>query len=273
MRILFLGDVVGRTGRSAALEALPRLKKDFDLDLIVVNGENSAHGFGITANICKEFYDAGTDVLTTGNHVWDQREILGYIDSDPRLVRPANFPKGTPGRGFTEYKLPDGRKVLVVQVMGRLFMEPLDNPFESLDNILKSYRLGNTVAAIIVDVHAEATSEKMAMGVAFDGRVSMVVGSHSHVPTADAQILPGGTAYQTDAGMCGAYDSVIGMEKTVATARFTRRVPGERLTPATGDATVCGLFIETDDGTGLAKTIHAVRLGGRLAESLPPCKA
>ncbi len=269
MKLLYLGDVVGRSGRTAALEAVARLKRELQLDFVVVNAENAAHGFGVTQKICEEFYAVGTDVVTTGNHVWDQRELVGYIDSDPRLVRPANFPKGTPGRGYTEIKLPDGRAVVVIQLMGRLFMEPLDNPFEAVDNILKLYRLGKTASAIIVDVHAEATSEKMALGCACDGRASIVVGSHSHVPTADVMIMPGGTAYQTDAGMCGCYDSVIGMDKVAATARFTRRVPGDRLTPATGNATACGLYVETDDATGLAKIAHPVRLGGHLSESLP----
>jgi len=269
MRILFLGDVVGRSGRSAALEALPGLRRDLKLDFVVVNGENAAHGFGITPKICTDFYEAGADALTTGNHVWDQRELISYIDGDARLVRPANFPKGTPGRGAAEIPLPDGRKVLVAQVMGRLFLEPLDDPFQVMEDILSRYRLGATVAAIIVDVHAEATSEKMALGHALDGRVSLVVGSHSHVPTADAQVLPGGTAYLTDAGMCGDYDSVIGMGKDVAISRFTRRVPGDRLTPADGEATVCGVFIETDDRSGRAVAIAPLRIGGRLQQAFP----
>ncbi len=269
MNILYLGDVVGRSGRTAALAALPRLREKLALDCIVVNAENAAHGFGVTPKICEEFYASGTHVVTTGNHVWDQRELISHIDGDPRLIRPANFPKGTPGRGHAEALLPDGRKVLVIQVMGRLFLEPLDDPFQVLEDILSRYRLGATVAAIVVDVHAEATSEKMALGHVLDGRVSAVVGSHSHVPTADAQILPRGTAYLTDAGMCGDYDSVIGMTKELAISRFTRRVPGERLTPADGEATVCGLFVATDDRSGLATRVHPVRLGGRLQQSCP----
>ncbi|MBN2752927.1 MAG: TIGR00282 family metallophosphoesterase [Rhodospirillaceae bacterium] len=269
MKILYLGDVVGRSGRTAVIDALPCLRRDLGLDFVVVNGENAAHGFGLTPKICAEFYEAGADVVTTGNHVWDQRELIAYIDSDPRLIRPANFPKGTPGRGATEIRMPDGRKVLVVQVMGRLFLEPLDDPFQAMEGFLTRDRLGATVAAILVDVHAEATSEKMALGHALDGRVSLVVGSHSHVPTADAQILPHGTAYLTDAGMCGDYDSVIGMMKDVAISRFTRRVPGDRLTPADGEATVCGVYIETDDRTGLAVSIAPVRLGGRLQRAMP----
>jgi 2',3'-cyclic-nucleotide 2'-phosphodiesterase len=269
MKILYLGDVVGRSGRTAAVEAIPALKRDLKLDFVIVNGENSAHGFGITPKICAEFYEAGADAVTTGNHVWDQREIIGYIDSDPRLVRPANFPRGTPGRGVTVLPLPDGRKVLVAQVMGRLFLDPLDDPFQAMDEILSKHRLGATVAAAIVDIHAEATSEKMAMGHALDGRVSLVVGSHSHVPTADAQVLPGGTAYLTDAGMCGDYDSVIGMSKAVAISRFTKKIPGDRLTPADGEATVCGVYVETDDRSGLATQVAMLRIGGRLSRAYP----
>lgn len=269
MKLLYLGDVVGRTGRAAALEAIPQLRRDLGLDFVVVNGENSAHGFGITPKICQEFYEAGADAITTGNHVWDQRELIAYIDGDPRLVRPANFPRGTPGRGVAEVPLPDGRKVLVAQVMGRLFLDPLDDPFQALEDILSRHRLGVTVAAVVVDVHAEATSEKMALGHAFDGRATLVVGSHSHVPTADAQVLSGGTAYITDAGMCGDYDSVIGMGKAVAISRFTKKIPGERLSPADGEATVCGIYVETDDRTGLARRAEPVRIGGRLSRAHP----
>lgn len=269
MKLLYLGDVVGRSGRAAAIAALPQLRRDLKLDFVVVNGENSAHGFGITPKICAEFYEAGADAITTGNHVWDQRELIPYIDGDARLVRPANFPRGTPGRGAAEVPLPDGRKVLVAQVMGRLFLDPLDDPFQALEDILSRHRLGVTVAAVVVDVHAEATSEKMALGHAFDGRASLVVGSHSHVPTADAQVLPRGTAYITDAGMCGDYDSVIGMGKAVAISRFTKKIPGERLSPADGEATVCGIYIETDDRTGLALEAHPLRIGGRLARAWP----
>lgn len=269
MRILYCGDVVGRSGREAVIKRLPGLRRDLSLDFIVVNGENAAHGFGLTPKICAEFYEAGVDALTTGNHAWDQREILAYIDSDPRLLRPMNFPPGTPGRGAQLYAAPGGRKVLVMQVMGRLFMDPLDDPFAAVEAELARHRLGATVAAIVLDVHGEATSEKMALGHVADGRVSLVVGSHSHVPTADAQILPGGTAYQTDAGMCGDYDSVIGMRKDLAIFRFVRKIPGEKLAPADGEGTLCGVLVETDDATGLARTIAPLRLGGRLAEQTP----
>ena len=272
MRLLYLGDVVGRAGRDAVVERLPEIRTRLNLDFVVVNGENAAHGFGITPKICEEFYAAGVDVLTLGNHSWDQREIMPYIDGDARLLRPANYPVGTPGKGVGVYALPRGRKVMVVQVMGRLFMDPLDDPFAALERELNRVRLGAAgggADAIIIDVHAEATSEKMALGHVADGRASLVVGSHSHIPTADIQILPGGTAYQTDAGMCGDYDSVIGMKKDAAIHKFVRKIPGERLSPADGPGTVCGVFVETDDRTGLAVKVGALRLGPRLAETWP----
>ncbi|MBF0563273.1 MAG: YmdB family metallophosphoesterase, partial [Alphaproteobacteria bacterium] len=239
------------------------------LDFVIVNGENAAHGFGITSKICQEFYTLGVDVITTGNHVWDQREILTYIENDVRLLRPLNYPRGAPGRGAVVYDGPGGRKILVMQLMCRLFMDPLDDPFAAMDAVLSTYRLGERVQAVIVDIHGEASSEKMALGHYADGRASLVVGTHTHVPTADAQILPGGTAYQTDAGMCGDYDSVTGVLKHTSIARFVRKLPSERLTPAEGEATLCGLYLETDEVSGLAKVVQPVRVGGRLAQALP----
>ncbi len=270
MRVLFLGDVVGRAGRDAVIQRMPELKRRLEVDFAVVNAENAAHGFGITPKICEEFYAAGVDVLTLGNHSWDQREIMPYMDGDPRLLRPLNYPVGTPGRGMGIYPGPRGRKVMVVQVMGRLFMDPLDDPFAALERELGRMRLGPGGADfILVDVHAEATSEKMAIAHAFDGRASLVVGTHSHIPTADAQILSGGTAFQSDAGMCGDYDSVIGMKKEAAIFKLVRKIPGERLTPAEGPGTVCGVLVESDDRTGRAVKIGAVRIGPRLAEAWP----
>ncbi|MCB2101197.1 MAG: YmdB family metallophosphoesterase [Rhodobacterales bacterium] len=269
MRILYCGDVVGKSGRRVVLDNLPRLRAELALDFVIVNGENAAHGFGITEGMCDAFLNGGADVLTTGNHVWDRREIMNYIEGQPRLLRPINYPEGTPGKGWGLYEDAKGRRVLVVHPMGRLFMDPLDDPFAAVERVLATCRLGKDVAAIVVDIHAEATSEKMAMGHVCDGRASMVVGSHSHVPTADAQILPGGTAFQTDAGMCGDYDSVIGMVKDGAIARFVSKMPGIRLAPAEGEATLCGLFAETDDATGLAVSVCPVRLGGRLRPVLP----
>ncbi len=269
MRILILGDVVGSSGRKAVAEHLPRLRRDLDLDFIVVNGENAAHGYGITAPLCAELYAAGADVITTGNHVWDQREIAGYIENDPRLLRPLNYSAGTPGRGFGTFPARGGRSVLVVHPMGRLYMEPLDNPFAAVEAVMANHRLGASVAAALVDIHAEATSEKMAMAHFLDGRVSAVVGSHTHVPTADARILPGGTAYISDLGMCGDYDSVIGMEKGPATERFVKKVIDRRLEPATGPGAIAGLYLETDDRTGRALRAEPVRIGPGLAPAMP----
>ncbi|MBX6370376.1 MAG: YmdB family metallophosphoesterase [Rhodospirillales bacterium] len=268
MRLLYCGDVVGRAGRDAVVSQVPVLRRRLALDFVAVEGENAAHGFGITSTICEEFFAAGVDAITLGNHAWDQREILQYIAGEPRLLRPANAPEGTPGAGTGVFTTADGRRVLVVNVMTRLFMDALDDPFRIAREAVENAPLGEVQAAI-VDVHGEATSEKMAMGHHLDGSVSLVVGSHSHVPTADAQILPGGTAYQTDAGMCGDYDSVIGMRKETAVARFVTKLPGERLAPAEGPGTLCGVFVETDDATGLARRIAPVRVGGRLIETLP----
>lgn len=269
MRLIFLGDVVGRSGREAVYKYLPELKEKYRPDAVVVNGENAASGFGITNKIAKEFFANGVDIITLGNHSWDQREMLVKIQEDPRLVRPANYPEGTPGRGCTLLQTPKGKKLLVINVMGRLFMDPLDDPFAAVDKIVTQYQLGKQVDAILVDVHGETTSEKMAMGHFLDGRASFVVGTHTHIPTADTQILPHGTAYQTDAGMCGDYNSVIGMEIEAPIHRFTKKIPGPKLTPALGDGTVCGTLIVTDDATGLAKFAHPLRLGARLHSALP----
>jgi metallophosphoesterase (TIGR00282 family) len=268
MRVLFLGDVVGRAGRDAIATHLPGLRQSLGLDFVVANGENAAHGFGITERTARDLYEAGVDCITTGNHVWDQREILATIDGDPRLLRPINFPRGTPGRGIGVFTV-GKRRVVVVNVMTRLFMDPLDDPFAAVDAVLATQRIGGGVDLLLVDVHGEATSEKMALGHFCDGRASLVVGSHSHVPTADAQILPGGTGYQTDAGMCGDYDSVIGMKKEAAVQRFVRKMPGERLSPADGEGTLCGVFAEIAEGSGRASRIAPVRVGGRLIPAIP----
>jgi 2',3'-cyclic-nucleotide 2'-phosphodiesterase len=269
LNILLCGDVVGRSGREAIQRHLPGLKRDLAIDVAIVNAENAAHGFGLTERLAGELYDAGADILSTGNHVWDQRELIQYIERDPRILRPANFPAGTPGSGWRLHPLEGGRDVLVVNVMGRLFMEALDDPFARLESILAQYPLGRSATAIVVDFHCEATSEKMAMGHFADGRVSAVLGTHTHVPTADHQILPGGTAYVSDAGMCGDYDSVIGVEKAPAVRRFVTKMPGEKPKPAEGEASLCGVFVVIDDRTGLARRIEPVRVGGRLAEYVP----
>ena len=269
MRLLICGDVVGRSGRSVVDVELPGLRRDLDLDFVVVNGENAAGGFGITPKICDRLFEAGADVITTGNHVFDQREIIPHFDREKRLLRPDNYPAATPGRGWGVYPDRRGRKVLVLHAMGRLFMDPLDDPFAFAARRLAEDGLMRTVSAIVVDFHGEATSEKMAFGHFLDGRVSVVIGTHTHVPTADAQILPGGTAYQTDIGMCGDYDSVIGMKKGISVERFVRKMPTARLEAADGAATLCAAFVETDDATGLAVRIEPVRIGGRLSASLP----
>jgi metallophosphoesterase (TIGR00282 family) len=264
VKILYCGDIVARSGREVVLQNLPKLIESYNLDLVIANGENAAHGFGITKSICQDLFNVGVDVITTGNHAWDQKEIISYIGQEKRLLRPINYPKGTPGQGFTLIPTKKGHLVMVINAMGRLFMDPLDDPFALVDETLLKYPLGGAVKAIIVDFHAEATSEKMAMGHFCDGRASFVIGSHAHIPTADAQILPLGTAYQTDAGMCGDYNSVIGMDKAVPIWRFTKKMPGERLSPAQGPGTLCGVYVEIDDTNGLAQKICQVIIGPRL---------
>jgi metallophosphoesterase (TIGR00282 family) len=267
MKILFLGDIIGKPGREAVAAHLPGLRAGLGLDLVIANGENAAHGFGLTRPIAEEFFAMGIDVISSGNHWADQKEILTYIDQEDRILRPRNYPKGTPGRGANLYQTPSG-SVLVINVMGRVFMDALDDPFAAVEAELAACPLGEAADAIVVDMHAEATSEKMAMGHFCDGRASLVVGTHQHVPTADAQILPGGTAYQTDAGACADYDSVIGMDKNEPLQRFLRKISGARFTPATGPATLCGVLVETG-ANGLAERIEPVRLGGRLSPALP----
>lgn len=269
MRLLYVGDVVGRSGRAALLARVGELRTRLRLDALIVNGENAAAGFGITPKICEEMLAAGVDLVTTGNHVWDQKELVGYIAQQPRLLRPLNMQPGTPGSGVAEVRTRDGRRLVVIQVMSRLFMKLLDDPFRALERELAGRRLGGTADAILVDVHGEASSEKTALGHFLDGHVSLVAGTHTHIPTADAQILPGGTAYITDIGMTGDYDSVIGMEKEGALLRWRSDAPQPRLEPAKGEATLCAVYLETDDRTGLARRIDPVRLGGRLAAAWP----
>jgi metallophosphoesterase (TIGR00282 family) len=269
LRILFVGDVVGRAGRTAVLEHLPDMITDWALDLVLVNGENAAGGFGITEAIYHEFIDAGADAITLGNHAWDQREALVFIERAPRLIRPVNFPKGTPGRGSALIDTRSGKRALVVNAIGRVFMTPFDDPFAAIGRELESCPLRMAADAIVVDFHCEASSEKQAIGFFCDGRASLVVGTHTHVPTADHQILTGGTAYMTDAGMTGDYDSIIGMQKEEPLRRFTSGIPSGRFEPALGAATLSGVAVETDDATGLALKIAPVRIGGRLEPALP----
>ena len=270
MRLLFLGDVMGKTGRRAVAERLPALRTAWGLDFVVVNGENATGGMGLSAEHAKGLLAAGADVVTLGDHAFDQKDIVPLLEAEPRILRPVNYSKLAPGKGARVYDAPGGRKVLVAQVLGRVFMkQPFDDPFSAIEPVLKSHRLGVSVQAAIVDVHAEATSEKMGMGHWCDGQASLVVGTHTHVPTGDAQILKGGTAYLSDAGMCGDYDSVIGMEKLEPMRRFVTGMSKARFEPAGGEATLCGVFVETDDRTGLALRIAMVRQGGRLMEAAP----
>ncbi len=270
MRILFLGDVMGRAGRAAISTRLKELRESWRLDFVVVNGENATSGVGLSGAHAKDLLDAGADCITLGDHAFDQKDMLSFIEQEPRVIRPINFAKGAPGRGFRVFDAPSGRKILVTQVLGQVFMKrPYDDPFGLLEHVLKTHTLGGLVNASLVDIHCEATSEKMAMGHWGDGRASVVVGTHTHVPTADAQILPGGTAYLSDAGMCGDYYSVIGMEKAEPMRRFVTGMVKGRFTPATEDATLSGLYVETDDRTGKATRVEMVRQGGRLTQTGP----
>jgi metallophosphoesterase (TIGR00282 family) len=269
MRVLLIGDIVGRSGRTIVYERLPRLVRDWKLDLVVANGENSAGGFGITEAIYRELLDAGVDAVTLGNHAWDQKEALVFIERAPRLIRPLNYPAGTPGRGSAMIEAKNGAHALVVNVMGRIFMDPLDDPFAALEREIAACPLKTAADAIIIDMHAEASSEKQAMGFFLDGKVSLVVGTHTHVPTADHQVLPYGTAFMTDVGMTGDYNSCIGMAKEEPLTRFLRRIPSGKFEPALGPATLCGLAVETDDATGLARRVAPIRLGGKLEETRP----
>jgi metallophosphoesterase (TIGR00282 family) len=243
--------------------------RDWKLDFVAVNGENAAGGFGITESIYQGLLDAGADAITLGNHAWDQKEALVFIERAPRLIRPLNYPRGTPGRGAAVIEARNGARVLVVNAMGRIFMEPLDDPFTAVDRELEACPLKAAADVIIVDIHCEATSEKQSMGHFLDGRASLVVGTHTHAPTADHQVLPGGTAFISDVGMTGDYDSVIGMQKQEPLGRFLRRIATAKFEPANGPATLCAVAVETDDATGLATRIGAVRLGGRLEEARP----
>ncbi|MBB2973508.1 TIGR00282 family metallophosphoesterase [Mesorhizobium sp. RMAD-H1] len=270
MRFLFLGDMVGRSGRTAVYEKLPGLIADLKLDFVVVNGENAAGGFGITEEIFNQTVEAGADVVTTGNHVWDQREALEFAGRQERFLRPANFPKGTAGKGSGVYLARNGARVLVSNIMGRVFMHPdLDDPFQAAEEILAACPLGEQADAVIFDFHAEATSEKQCFGHFVDGRASLVVGTHTHVPTADWQILNGGTGYMSDAGMCGDYDSSLGMDKEEPLNRFLSKVPKGRFEAAGGPATLSGVCVEISDRTGLAEKIAPLRIGPRLQESVP----
>ncbi|MCB1333049.1 MAG: TIGR00282 family metallophosphoesterase [Roseivivax sp.] len=268
MRILFLGDVMGRAGRRAITERLAELRRQWSVDLVVVNGENASNGAGLSGEHAKLLLAAGADVLTLGDHAFDQKDMLSFIATEPRVLRPLNFAKNAPGRGAGLFTDARGRKVLVTQVLGNVFMKrAFDDPFSHIDAVLRAHPLGGQAQAIVIDVHCEATSEKMGMGHFCDGRASLVVGTHTHVPTGDAQILPAGTGYLTDAGMCGDYNSVIGMDKAEPLRRFVTGMAKARFTPAEGEATLSGVLVETDDRTGKATSVTMVRQGGRLAQA------
>ena len=270
MKILFLGDVMGRAGRAAVRDRLPGLRVDWRLDFVVVNGENASGGMGLTPDHARLLLQAGADCITLGDHAFDQKDMLQFIETEPRIIRPLNYAKGAPGRGHRLFEAPGGRKVLVAQTLGQVFMKrPFDDPFSGIEPVLKAHPRGGLAQAVIVDMHCEATSEKMAMGHYCDGRASLVVGTHTHVPTADAQVLPGGTGYLSDAGMCGDYDSVIGMDKAEPMRRFVTGMQKERFSPARGEATLSGVYVETDDRSGVATRIAMIRLGGRLEPATP----
>jgi metallophosphoesterase (TIGR00282 family) len=269
MRLLFLGDIVGRPGRTAVCNALPALITRYTIDFVVINGENAAGGFGITEAILNDVIDAGADCVTLGNHSFDQKDTLVFIERHDRLIRPLNYPKGTPGKGSTLLKARNGADVLVINAMGLVFMPDLNCPFRAIDAELTACALKRGADVILVDFHAEATSEKQAMGLFLDGRASVVVGTHTHTPTADARILPAGTAYMTDAGMCGDYNSVLGMDSDEPINRFLTKVPRSRYEPATGPGTLSGLLVDIDDATGLATRVQPLRQGPCLAPAIP----
>lgn len=259
---------MGRAGRRAISENLPRLREEMRLDFVVVNGENASNGMGLNAEHAEAIFAAGADCVTLGDHAFDQKEMLQHIEKDSRIIRPLNFAKNAPGRGHRLFTAKGGQKVLVLQVLGQVFMKrAYDDPFSAVDAVLRAHPLGGLAQMILVDVHCEATSEKMGMGHFCDGRASLVVGTHTHVPTGDAMIMPGGTGYLSDAGMCGDYNSVIGMEKEEPMRRFVTGMAKSRFTPANGEATLSGVFVKTDDRTGKASEINMVRIGGRLEQS------
>jgi 2',3'-cyclic-nucleotide 2'-phosphodiesterase len=269
MRLLFLGDVVGRAGRDAITERLPGLIADHKFDFVVINGENASHGRGLTESHFNELKAAGADAITLGDHTWDQRDTITFIEREPTLLRPINFPAGNPGRGANLIEGRNGHRVLVINALGRVFMDPADDPFRAVEAAIAACPLGEQADAIIVDFHTEATSEIQAMGFFLDGRASLVVGTHTHIPTADARILKAGTALMADAGMCGDYDSIIGVDPEEPLSRFLTGIANGRFTPAEGEATLCGISIETDEKTGLATKVSPVRIGGTLSQSLP----
>ena len=264
MKILFLGDVVGLSGCSKLINNLLDEIKSKKIDFVIVNGENAAEqGVGLTKKICEDFFNSGVDVITTGNHVWDQKEIMEFIDKEERLLRPKNLFEPAPGKGFNIYNVKGEIKIGVLNLMGNVFMKKCEDVFESSQNFIKKYKLKEDYDLLVVDIHGEITSEKNAIGHFFDGKASLVIGTHTHIPTNDARILKGGTGYQTDAGMCGDYDSVIGMNKENSINRFLKKNSIKHF-PATGEATLSGVIVECDIKTGLATNIKSYVCGGHL---------
>ena len=264
MKILFLGDIVGESGCNAVKKYLPEKIKQNKIDFVIVNGENAAkEGIGITEEITNNLFDCGVDVITTGNHVWDQKETSKHIEKENRLLRPENLIQVSPGKGFGIYKTKNGLKVGVLNLMGNIFMKKCDDVFETAQKFISNNKLKKDYDLLVVDFHGEITSEKMAMGHFFDGKATLVVGTHTHVPTNDVRILINGTAYQTDAGMCGDYDSVIGMNKTNSLNRFLKKDSTKHF-PAEGNATLCGLIVECNTSNGLACKVEPFIHGGEL---------
>jgi len=264
IKILFLGDIVGRTARQAVIDQVPQIRQQLDCDFIIANCENAAGGFGVTPPICDALFAAGIDVLTTGNHAFDKSEISLYMASQPRLLRPENMNVAFPGKGHVVVENKKGQRLGVWNIMANLFMAENGHAFGCADQLKEKMQLGRDVDALVLDFHGEATSEKCAMGFHMDGHASLVVGTHTHIPTSDTRILPGGTAYQTDAGMCGDYNSVIGMQKQAATGRFNGQ-PAGKLAVATGAASLCGVLVEVDSQTGLARSVEQIRKDGVLS--------
>ncbi len=273
MRIVFIGDIYGRSGREALEKHLPTIKKELRPDIVIVNADNATNGRGVSSKHVEEMYEWGVNCITGGDHIWDQRAIIPYIGRDEKLLRPINFPQNTPGNGHYKYQTQDGRTCLVIHALGRVFIKnPLNDPFEAVKKLVDENPMGRAVDSIFVDFHAEATSEKMAMAQYLDGKITAVIGTHTHIPTADTHILANGTAYQTDAGMTGDYDSVIGARKDVPIQQFTTGVPGEKMIPASGKATLCGCLIISNDKTGKAQSIEPIRIGGVLPDVMPATK-
>ena len=265
MNILILGDIMGPSGREAIIKKLPDLIKKKAIDFVIVNGENAADpGVGITKKNTEEFFKAGADVITTGNHVWDQKETMEFITSEKRLLRPQNLAEGSPGNGFGIFNSKNNKKVAVINLMGNIFMKKCDDVFEAAKKFIENVKLKKDADFIIVDFHGDITSEKMAMGFLFDGKVTMLVGTHTHVPTSDHRIMEKGTAYQTDIGMCGDYNSVIGMNRDNSLKKFFKDPSATKHYPALGEATISGLMVIADDKTGLANKVEPIVLGALL---------